>query len=45
MESAAFSCQNQPCDITGCLHAGSAIDFLLFSLDVVKFILHIVVMY
>ena len=32
-----------PCDVTGCVHARSATDSLLFSHDLVKFILHIVV--
>ena len=31
-----------PCDVTGCIQAGSHIDSLLFSLNLFKFILHVV---
>jgi len=31
-----------PRDVTGCIHVGTVIDSLLFSLDLFKFIIHIV---
>ena len=32
-----------PSDITGCTHAGNAIDSLIFLLELIEFILHFVI--